>query len=446
MIPSAIVLSSFLALQAQAQNSGTTTISGSISGTITGGDVVPTSGVTYASYSRTSTITSSLLAADSSSSSGASNSDSSGNTASSSSSTARQTLSLLGGASTTLGPANGTSMSSSSTSSATPTNTQACNNYVEFCSRKYSNITEITAHNSPFVRPNNVASNQALPVLDQLNDGIRMIQGQTHSVNGTLHYCHTSCDLLDAGPVVDYLTTVAEWVRSHPFDVLTILIANGDLQPVDVFVDPIQASGLGPYLYVPPEIPMGLDDWPTLSQMILTSKRVVVFMDYNANQSAVPYILDQFSQMWETPFDPTNASFPCTVDRPPSLSRQDAQSRMYLMNHNLNLQISFAGQSLLVPNTALINTTNNGSEAGIGSLGSSAANCSSDWNRAPNFLLVDYYNEPNGTVFEVAAQMNNVTYNRQCCGLTPTGAASGLRLGLTVTYVTVAALAFALFL
>lgn len=41
-----------------------------------------------------------------------------------------------------------------------------------------------------------------------------------------------------------------------------------------------------------------------------------------------------------------------------------------------------------------------------------------EWSRPPNFLLVDYYNDGSypGSVFEVAAQMNNVTYNRPCCG------------------------------
>ena len=72
---------------------------------------------------------------------------------------------------------------------------------------------------------------------------------------------------------------------------------------------------------------MGINDWPTLGYMILTGKRVVIFMDYEANQTAVPWILDEFSQMWETPFDPTNRSFPCTVQRPPDLNRQAAQNR-----------------------------------------------------------------------------------------------------------------------
>jgi hypothetical protein len=62
---------------------------------------------------------------------------------------------------------------SSTSSAAEPTNTTPCNNYAEFCNRKYSNITMVCAHNSPFVMPGNAASNQDLPVTAQLNDGIR---------------------------------------------------------------------------------------------------------------------------------------------------------------------------------------------------------------------------------------------------------------------------------
>ena len=44
------------------------------------------------------------------------------------------------------------------------------------------------------------------------------------------------------------------------------------------------------------------------------------------------------------------------------------------------------------------------------------------WPRAPNFLLVDYYNNGSypGSVFEVAALHNNVTYSRPCCGMDST--------------------------
>lgn len=46
------------------------------------------------------------------------------------------------------------------------------------------------------------------------------------------------------------------------------------------------------------------------------------------------------------------------------------------------------------------------------------------WPRPPNFLLVDYYNHGSspGSVFQVAAQHNNVTYDRPCCGKVPSAA------------------------
>ena len=72
-------------------------------------------------------------------------------------------------------PNNGTASTASATSSAAlPSNTLPCNNHPEFCNRKYSNITEVCAHNSAFDIKNNAASNQAFGISDQLNDGIRM--------------------------------------------------------------------------------------------------------------------------------------------------------------------------------------------------------------------------------------------------------------------------------
>ena len=170
---------------------------------------------------------------------------------------------------------------------------------------------------------------------------------------------------------------------------------------------------------------MAITDWPTLGSMILKGKRVLFFMDYNANQTAVPYVLDEFSQMWETPFDPTNRSFPCTVQRPPGLLPKDAQERLYMTNHNLNFDISILGESLLVPNIPLLNVTNSNSTA-FGALGLTTQQCNDTWSYPPKFLNVDYYNVGNGSVFEVAAKYNNVTYNRACCGL-PVSAAEGLK-------------------
>ncbi|TVY31555.1 putative secreted protein [Lachnellula subtilissima] len=314
-----------------------------------------------------------------------------------------------------------TNATSTSTSSSTlPTNTTPCNNYPEFCSRKYGNITEVSAHNSPFVKTGNAAANQELSVTTQLNDGIRLLQGQMHFVNNTPHFCHTSCDVLDAGPITSYLSEVYAWVSTHPYDIVTLLLGNGNYSKVETYVPFIQSTGLVQYAYEPPKIPMALNDWPTLASMILSGKRVVFFMDYDANQTAVPWILDEFSQMWETPFDPTDRSFPCTAQRPPNLSDNDAKNRMYLTNHNLNYDISILGNSLLVPEIPLLNITNN--ITGDGSLGVSTHDCVQEWDYPPKFLNVDFYNVGNGSVFEVAAKYNNVTYTRACCGLPVSGA------------------------
>ena len=63
-------------------------------------------------------------------------------------------------------------------------NTLPCNGWPEFCNRQYSNITYVCAHNSAFVLKDNAGSNQALPVTDQLDDGIRMGKSLTANPTG----------------------------------------------------------------------------------------------------------------------------------------------------------------------------------------------------------------------------------------------------------------------
>lgn len=208
-------------------------------------------------------------------------------------------------------------------------------------------------------------------------------------MNDTIYSCHTNCDLLNAGTFQSELETVAAWVRDNPYDVVTILIVNSDYTTVENYVDSIQNSGLAPYLYTPPYVPMRLNDWPTLSEMILSQKRVVIFMDYNANQTSVPYVLDEFTHMWETPFSPQDINFPCTLQRPPTLTNQTIarDDYMYLANHNLNQEISFAGTDFLIPNTAALNTTNAaGNDTGM--LGAMASSCYCEHYELPDHLLM----------------------------------------------------------
>lgn len=79
----------------------------------------------------------------------------------------------------------GSNSQTATTTSSAPaaSNTVLCNNYPEFCSRKYSNITEVCAHNSAFSIKNNAASNQVLSIVDQLDDGVRMSMQSRLKIN-----------------------------------------------------------------------------------------------------------------------------------------------------------------------------------------------------------------------------------------------------------------------
>jgi len=138
--------------------------------------------------------------------------------------------------------------------------------------------------------------------------------------------------------------------------------------------------------YVPSFTTTPIDtlNWPTLGSMISSGKRVVIFMDSFADPTKVNYILPEFTYMWETAFDQTSPSFPCTVDRPASLKGEIPTGRLATVNHFLDTQLT---PGVLIPDTEALNTTNGVS--GPGSLGQQALDCSALYGRYPNFLLVD---------------------------------------------------------
>ena len=232
------------------------------------------------------------------------------------------------------------------------------------------------------------------------------------------------------GTLESYLATVKGWLDSNPYEVIAIIMGNNNGQstriPATDYVAPFEDSGIMKYLWTPPSSTMNLTDWPSLAEMIIRNKRVVVMLDYGTDQSQVPWLLSEFDYQWETPFSPTNPAFPCTQERPPNQTEDVSRNRMYMMNHNLNIEISLAGLSdILIPAYSLLDEVN--SVSGNGSLGLNVQNCEAMWGRPPNWLLVDYYNfgDFNGSVFQVAATANNVTYNRSsCCGSESTSAAT----------------------
>lgn len=156
-----------------------------------------------------------------------------------------------------------------------------CNGRAEYCDRRYSDVSFVGAHNSPFVGylPQ---QNQEISVTKQLNLGIRFLQGQTqvHERDKTLNMCHTSCALEDAGPVDEFLGTIKKWLDGNPDEVVTVLLTNGDNVDVDRFDKAFTKSDLKKYAFVPSTSPSKLpkQSWPTMKELIQSKKRVIVFL------------------------------------------------------------------------------------------------------------------------------------------------------------------------
>ncbi|KAK4693076.1 hypothetical protein P7C71_g4249, partial [Lecanoromycetidae sp. Uapishka_2] len=279
-----------------------------------------------------------------------------------------------------------------------PTNAaQSCNNHPELCPRQYSNISQIGTHDSPFIGllPQD---NQDLSLPSQLNAGIRFLQAQTHADPfGTLNLCHTSCFEEDAGSLETYLTTIKSWLDTNPNEVLTLLLVNGDNLDIDIFDAAFTSSGIKPYAYIPPTTPLAISAWPTLGEMITAATRLVIFLDAGAKPS-VPYILDEFTYFFETPYDTTDPTFPeCKIDRPPGAS---PEGRMYIVNHFLDVDVF----GIDMPDDAADGATN--AKTGRGSISAQVELCVGLYGRAPVGVLVDYFER--GDVFGAQNALNGL--------------------------------------
>jgi len=273
----------------------------------------------------------------------------------------------------------------------------ACNGHPELCDRKYGNTTFLGSHDSFAVSPHwfALSRTQEVSLEDQMKMGVRMLQAQGRMHNGALHFCHTSCILFDGGTVEAYLLKVKKFLEENPREVMTFVFTNPEEVSVEKVWKPVfEKTGMDKLAYIPPQPVMGRDDWPTLREFIDSGRRVVVFLDKGADERKEPekeYILPQFKMMWEDPHNPTDTSFPCNVDRTQGPLLPTDQ--LYLINHNLNVNILPIGWGLRLPARASSEATNNAS-----SVVSHAYGCAGDVmeERNPNFVMLDFVNVGGG--------------------------------------------------
>jgi hypothetical protein len=196
-----------------------------------------------------------------------------------------------------------------------PRQATACNNSPDLCSKSYSSIAQLGAHDSPFLRDastgDSTSGNQYFNSTVQLSAGVRMLTAQVHQSSGQWHLCHTSCDLLDAGLLSTWLSEIKTWMDSNPNDVVTVLLVNSDNATPAELAGEFTNSGITKYAYTPPSISSAPATWPTLQTLISDGTRLMTFvasLDKSGIDSTNSYLMDEFTFIFENPFTNTSPS------------------------------------------------------------------------------------------------------------------------------------------
>jgi len=318
-------------------------------------------------------------------------------------------------------------IAANATSASSSAGSIACNNSPSLCTRAYNNVTYLGAHDSPFLMDASTgyssSGNQFYNTTVQLDAGVRLVTAQilrqNSSTDSPWHVCHSSCALLDAGPVVTWLSEINTWLERNPNEIVTILLVNQQSTTVAQLDALFTQSGITQFKYTPPSTTTPPAQWPTLQQMISNGTRLVTFIaslnsgDTPAAGSSTSYLMDEFNFVFENPYQITSlTNFSCTANRPTSVAGNTpaalSQHLMPLVNHFLYNQLAFGIQT---SDTMNIETTNApaGSANGTatGSLSVSADQCTSQYGRAPSYLLVDFFNV--GPAIATADRLNGVS-------------------------------------
>jgi hypothetical protein len=129
-----------------------------------------------------------------------------------------------------------------------------------------------------------------------------------HTNDNDIYVCHTSCAIQNGGTLSSYLQKVTSWVSANPNDVVTLIIVNIDNLPATTFAQSFSSAGLEQYMYSPTAGQLTINEWPTLGSLVDSGKRVLAFMDNQADFSQVPWLIDEFSNMFEDAYGECSCS------------------------------------------------------------------------------------------------------------------------------------------
>jgi hypothetical protein len=302
----------------------------------------------------------------------------------------------------------------------------ACNGYAELCDRRVDEVAFAGAHNA--------MSNQTIPgwmfphheadIPQQLADGIRALLIDVHrgfpggariktdmstepnaekiakavgqegydaalrirnrlvgvdEGNPGLYLCHGFCEL-GSYTLTPLLTEIRSFLVGHPDEVLLMIIE--DYVPPADLAHAFDQSGLTDFVYQGP----GQPKWPTLRELIISGRRVIVFIE--SGRPGIAWLRPAFESFRETPYTFHKPDeFTCAANRGGNAGS------LFLLNHWIDTAPAPRPSNAQVVNSFPV-------------LSQRAFLCAKERAHIPNIIAVDFYRT--GDLLRVVNQINRV--------------------------------------
>ncbi|MEO2169932.1 MAG: hypothetical protein ABGY42_17810 [bacterium] len=252
-----------------------------------------------------------------------------------------------------------------------------CNGNAALCERRFNEVAFATTHNAfSNAEDGFLGPNQNFAVPRQFADGVRALMLDVYVLDDVVTLCHGVCDL-GSRPLADTLIEIREFLDANPREIVSIIFESYvDGEIVTAVFDEVDLTRLA-------HTQAAGDAWPTLTEMIDTDSRLVVFTDSGA--LAQPWYLGVWDHAFETHYSwSTPEDFDCDPNR------GNPASPLFILNHFLTDTFGSPDFAEAVNYNPL--------------LGDRAEECRAENTTLPNFVTVDFYDI--GDVIEVVAGLN----------------------------------------
>lgn len=237
--------------------------------------------------------------------------------------------------------------------------------------------------------------NQEDSITSQLNKGVRGLMLDIYELNGDIWLCHSvyrQCyDFTAFRPLNSTLTEIETFLAANPTEVVTIFFEDY-VNTTNALTTALTAAGLSKYMFPLTRMPTDGSDWPTISAMIASNERLLIFTS-NKNKQASESIAYQWNYVLENQYGTLSQT---CQPRGESAALTDKTKSLFLENYfpsNPNRTTA------CVDNSAMLSKALNVCHTAAG-------------NRWANFLAVDYYQR--STSKGVFAAVDTLNGQLQC--------------------------------